>query len=61
VHSGALTAHIYLLPVAQAACPTPAKEMGVDPKMMDNNGPEAGGLFVCQPGARGIPAHAFAG
>jgi sugar lactone lactonase YvrE len=41
--------------------PDAAKELGVDPKMMDNNGPEAGGLFVCHPGARGMPAHAFAG
>jgi sugar lactone lactonase YvrE len=41
--------------------PDAAKEMGVDPKMMDNNGPEAGGLFVCQPNAYGTPANPFAG
>ena len=41
--------------------PDAAKSMGVDPSMMDNNGPEAGGLFVCRPGATGIPGYAFAG
>jgi sugar lactone lactonase YvrE len=41
--------------------PEAAKDLGVDPKMMDNSGPEAGGLFVCQPDARGVPAHAFGG
>jgi sugar lactone lactonase YvrE len=41
--------------------PDAAKGLGVDPNMMDNSGPEAGGLFVCQPGARGLASHAFAG
>lgn len=41
--------------------PEAALQMGVDPKMMDNDGPEAGGLFVCRTGATGAPAHAFAG
>lgn len=41
--------------------PDAARGLGVDPKMMDNSGPEAGGLFVCQPGVHGLPSHAFAG
>jgi sugar lactone lactonase YvrE len=57
---GADCAHLFITSRA-GRMPDAAKEMGVDPKMMDNNGPEAGGLFVCQPGARGIPANAFAG
>jgi sugar lactone lactonase YvrE len=57
---GSDCAHLFITSRA-GRMPDAAKEMGVDPKMMDNNGPEAGGLFVCQPGARGIPAHAFAG
>jgi len=41
--------------------PDAALQMGVDPAMMDNNGPEAGGLFVCRPGVTGAPANAFGG
>jgi sugar lactone lactonase YvrE len=41
--------------------PEAAKQMGVDPSMMDNTGPQAGGLFVSRPGATGAPAHAFGG
>jgi sugar lactone lactonase YvrE len=40
--------------------PEAAKTMGVDPRKMDNSGPEAGALFVCRPGASGPPAHSFA-
>jgi sugar lactone lactonase YvrE len=41
--------------------PDAARGMGVEPAMMDNSGPEAGGVFVCRPGVSGPPGHAFAG
>jgi sugar lactone lactonase YvrE len=41
--------------------PDAAQQIGVSPEMMDNDGPEAGGLFVCRPGVVGIPGHLFAG
>jgi sugar lactone lactonase YvrE len=41
--------------------PDVAARLGVRPDMMESSGPEAGGLFVCQPGQNGMPATAFAG
>jgi sugar lactone lactonase YvrE len=41
--------------------PEIALTAGVAPEMMENNGPEAGGLFVCRPGPTGAPATPFAG
>jgi sugar lactone lactonase YvrE len=41
--------------------PEIALHAGVAPEMMENNGPEAGGLFVCRPGQTGMPATPFAG
>jgi sugar lactone lactonase YvrE len=38
-----------------------ALSAGVAAEMMDNNGPQAGGLFVCRPGANGAAATPFAG
>jgi sugar lactone lactonase YvrE len=38
-----------------------ALSAGVAAEMMENNGPEAGGLFVCRPGATGAAATPFAG
>jgi sugar lactone lactonase YvrE len=40
--------------IAQAA-------LGIGPEMMNNDGPEAGGLFICRPGQTGAPATPFAG
>lgn len=41
--------------------PDIALAIGVSPQSMESTGPEAGALFVCRPGARGRPAHAFIG
>lgn len=41
--------------------PDAALQLGVPPNMLDNNGPAAGALFICQPGTQGLPAHDFAG
>jgi sugar lactone lactonase YvrE len=41
--------------------PDVARTMGLTTEMMENNGPEAGGVFVCQPGPTGAPATPFAG
>ncbi len=38
-----------------------AASIGVPPQAMESTGPEAGSLFVCRPGARGRPPHAFIG
>jgi len=35
--------------------------LGLKSEMMDNDGPEAGGLFVCRPGPTAPPATPFAG
>jgi sugar lactone lactonase YvrE len=53
-------AHLFITSRA-GRMPDAAKGLGVAPNMMDNSGPEAGGLFVCQPGAQGLPSHTFAG
>ena len=37
------------------------KTLGLPEYRMESTGPRAGGLFVCQPGASGMPAHVFAG
>jgi hypothetical protein len=34
--------------------------LGVPLDRLEDNGPEAGGLFVCRPGAIGAPAMLFA-
>lgn len=41
--------------------PDIALSLGFTDAMMDNSGPQAGGLFVCRPGATGAPAAPFAG
>lgn len=41
--------------------PDIALKIGVPPQAMESTGTEAGALFVCRPGARGRPAHAFMG
>jgi sugar lactone lactonase YvrE len=41
--------------------PDVALTIGVPSQAMESTGPEAGALFVCRPGARGKPAHAFIG
>ena len=41
--------------------PQIALSAGVAPEFMENDGPEAGGLFVCRPGPTGAPATPFAG
>jgi sugar lactone lactonase YvrE len=40
--------------------PEVVSTLGLTPQMMENEGPEAGALFVCRPGVQGIPAHRFA-
>lgn len=41
--------------------PDVARTLGLTEEMMSNDGPQSGGLFVCQPGATGRAATAFAG
>jgi sugar lactone lactonase YvrE len=41
--------------------PDVAITLGVREAMMENNGPEAGGVFVCRPGTSGAAATPFAG
>jgi sugar lactone lactonase YvrE len=41
--------------------PDIAQTIGITPAMMENSGPEAGGLFVCRPGVAGPAARPFAG
>jgi sugar lactone lactonase YvrE len=41
--------------------PDVAQTIGITPAMMDNSGPEAGGLFLCRSGVFGRPAYSFAG
>jgi sugar lactone lactonase YvrE len=40
--------------------PDVALTLGVAPERMEDNSPEAGGLFVCRPGPTGAPAAPFA-
>jgi sugar lactone lactonase YvrE len=41
--------------------PDIALKIGVPPQAMESTGVEAGALFVCRPGTRGRPVHAFMG
>jgi sugar lactone lactonase YvrE len=41
--------------------PEIALKIGVPPLAMESTGAEAGALFICRPGGRGRPAHAFMG
>lgn len=41
--------------------PEVARTLGLTDEMMNNDGPQSGGLFVCRPGATGRPATAFSG
>lgn len=41
--------------------PEVARKIGLTDAMMNNDGPQSGALFVCQPGTTGRPATAFAG
>jgi sugar lactone lactonase YvrE len=41
--------------------PEVARKLGLTTEMMENNGPEAGALFICRPGVTGMPAHPFSG
>jgi sugar lactone lactonase YvrE len=57
---GGADSRVLFITSRRGRAPDIALKMGVAADKMEDNSPAAGGLFVCQPGARGVPATPFA-
>lgn len=57
---GPLGRHLFITSLGRRM-PEVARTLGLTEDMMTNDGPQAGALFVCEPGVSGRPATPFAG